>query len=79
AGTRCSGTNRPHICARSQSRVVPFVRGPGKNFTAGAAAQHEEIAFFHGFLPFYEFLPGISILNLASDSYGVPGTAQTEF
>jgi hypothetical protein len=30
--------------------------GPGKNFAAGAAAQHDEIAFFHGFFPFYEFL-----------------------
>jgi len=28
---------------------------PGKNFAAGAAAQHDEIVFFHGFLPSYEF------------------------
>ncbi|HUA36361.1 MAG TPA: hypothetical protein VMA09_22325 [Candidatus Binataceae bacterium] len=30
---------------------------PGKNFAASAAAQHEEIAFFHGFLPFVSFSP----------------------
>ena len=39
-----------HIFALDHNHALSLLgECPGKNFAAGAAAQHEEIAFFHGF------------------------------
>ena len=43
-----------HVFALDRNHALSLLcECPGKNFAAGAAAQHEEIVFFHGFLPFY--------------------------